>query len=102
MLNHLARKGELKVVRRGGPRQRTLYCAGEDLLSVDTLQPGRWVGPPPVEQPESGEITLKQWIAEEAERTCMSFRAIEGRFGRGKYPNLPIRRVNSRTIFVKP
>lgn len=46
------------------------------------------------------EIPLKQWIAEEAARANRSPRWVFQRFSAGLYPNLTIRRVNKRVVFV--
>ena len=46
------------------------------------------------------EIPLKQWIAEEAQRKSLSEDAIHQRKQRGLYPDLKLRRVNKRVIFV--
>jgi len=52
-------------------------------------------------EPKPDEIPLKVWIANEARRSGMNYRAVEGRFGRGKYPHLNVRRVNARVIYVQ-
>lgn len=49
----------------------------------------------------AGEIPLKQWIHEEAEREGRSVRTIEHRlWWRDWYPNLQFRRANKRTVYV--
>lgn len=47
------------------------------------------------------EITLKQWLIEQAERESRSVSAIRERVYRGKYPDLKLRRVNSKVVFVQ-
>jgi|GEM_PF-5705859 len=46
------------------------------------------------------EISLKQWVVEEAIRSELTLKAVRSRLARGKYPHLKIRRVNRRIIFV--
>lgn len=46
------------------------------------------------------EIPLKQWRAEEAERCGIGQNAVDRRMAAGKYPNLKLRRVNKRVVFV--
>ncbi len=46
------------------------------------------------------EIPLKQWIAEESQRSGKSERTVETRVKLGLYPNLKLRRVNRRVVFV--
>lgn len=101
LLSHLKGRGELLVAQRGIRGLRpTFYFRSRTLLPVNTMQPGKW--PKRVaEPPGPGEIAFKEWLFQESQRTGLSVRAVRGRFNRGKYPDLPIRRVNSRTIFVK-
>ena len=55
----------------------------------------------PRNAPQPGEITLKQWVQTEAEYRHTTASAIHNRINRGCYPNLVLRRVNQRVIFVK-
>ncbi len=48
----------------------------------------------------SEEIQLKQWVIEEARRQGLSDRAIWCQMYRGKFPDLKLRRVNKRVVFV--
>lgn len=46
---------------------------------------------------------MKQWLAEEAQRTGMTITAIHNRLTRKPkkyYPNLKLRRVNKRVVYV--
>lgn len=47
------------------------------------------------------EIPMKQWRMEQAEREGCCENNIALRLARGKYPDLKIRRVNKRVVFVK-
>lgn len=46
------------------------------------------------------ELPLKQWIAAEASRLRCSIRTVESRLKIGAYPEIKIRRVNRRVVFV--
>ena len=46
------------------------------------------------------EIPLKQWVSEEADRSRVQPHVIRDRLSDGRYPRLPLRRVNKRVIFV--
>ena len=46
------------------------------------------------------EIPLKQWVSEEAARVRVQPHVIRDRLSDGRYPRLPLRRVNKRVIFV--
>ncbi len=48
-----------------------------------------------------GEVLLKVWVDEEAQRTGLKPTAVYNRIQRGKYPELKLRRVNARTIYVQ-
>ena len=50
--------------------------------------------------PLPNEIHLKQWLLEEAERKGISTKAVWYRLNRGKYPDVTVRRVNKRVVFV--
>lgn len=47
------------------------------------------------------EIPIKQWRAEEALRRGVTDSMISKRLKDGKYPDLKVRRVNSRVVFVQ-
>ena len=47
-----------------------------------------------------GEIPMKQWVHAEALREGVRPNAIYNRISRGLYPNMAVRRVNKRVIFV--
>lgn len=47
------------------------------------------------------EISMKQFVAKEAERLGVKSPAIFMRIKRGKYPDLKIRRVNARVVYVR-
>jgi hypothetical protein len=47
-------------------------------------------------------IPMKRWWIEEGKREGVSEHAIAQRIHKGKYPNLRVRRVNSRVVFVLP
>ena len=51
--------------------------------------------------PSDNEVTLKQWVVSESERDNVSPHAIHMRIQRGKYPNLILRKINRRVIFVR-
>lgn len=57
----------------------------------------RWISP---NQPKK-EIPLKQWVAEMAHNLGLTERAIHKRLKQGYYPNLQLRRVNQRVVFVR-
>jgi hypothetical protein len=44
---------------------------------------------------------MKQWRHEEAIREGVTDCAIANRLRRGKYPNLKIKRVNARVVYVE-
>jgi len=46
-------------------------------------------------------IPLKQWCAEEAVRSGVQPVTVYHRIYRGKYPWLPLKRVNKRVVFVE-
>ena len=46
------------------------------------------------------EIPLKQWIYEEAVRCGVKPSTIWGRYNRGKYPELKLRKINSAKVMV--
>jgi len=46
-------------------------------------------------------VPLKQWCAEEAIAESTTIRAIYHRLYRGKYPWLPLKRINKRVVFVE-
>lgn len=52
-------------------------------------------------QPGPGEVWFKEWIYTEAERDHVGPMAVYNRVYRGKHPDLQLRRVNRRVIFVK-
>lgn len=52
-------------------------------------------------QPCDGEITLREWIAIEAEIRGMSFRNAQSNYYRHKIPAPPLRRVNHHVIYVQ-
>lgn len=45
-------------------------------------------------------MPLKQWCAEEAMRLGLKPHNVWTRVSRGKYPHLPLVRVNKRVVFV--
>ena len=47
------------------------------------------------------EISLKQWVHDEAERTGLKPASIYNRLNKGKYPGLKLRKVNKRIIWVR-
>jgi hypothetical protein len=49
----------------------------------------------------NGEITMKRWLIEESARENVSPSAIAQRLSRGHYPDLRLRRVNQRVIYVR-
>lgn len=75
---------------------------------------GRKLGKPPApwqkyksvpkqdRQPKPGEITLKEWFFQEAQRLAVAVHIVQYRFYRNGYPNLKTRKVTNRTIFVCP
>lgn len=48
-----------------------------------------------------GEVALKVWVADEARRTGRTMAAIYKRIYSGCYPDMRLRRVNKRVVFVK-
>lgn len=51
-----------------------------------------------------GELPLKAWVMEEAERTGQSVAAIRGRLARNPakhFPHVEIIRINCRVVFVR-
>ena len=50
--------------------------------------------------PFEGELRLKTWVIGEAERCGVCEVAIHQRIKHNKYPDLVIRRVNKRVVFV--
>jgi hypothetical protein len=52
-------------------------------------------------QPRQGEVQMKVWVSDTAERLKTSPSAIWMRLYRGKL-NPPLRRINARLIYVKP
>lgn len=57
--------------------------------------------PTTVYDPLPGEVRMKEFIANETERTHLSASSISKRVCSGKYTNLIIRRVNRSVVFVK-
>lgn len=51
--------------------------------------------------PRSNEFPLKHWVLGEAAREGVKESAIYMRIRRGKYPELKLRRVNQRVVFVQ-
>jgi hypothetical protein len=52
--------------------------------------------------PRSGEVSLKAFVIDEADRHEVSHWAIRKRIARGRmYPHVRFRRVNRRTVWVK-
>lgn len=49
---------------------------------------------------QSDEITLKEWIGNEADRLGITIGAVRARFQRGKYPGVHVRRINKRVVMV--
>ena len=47
------------------------------------------------------EIPIKQWFVEEAERGGHTRDTVKGRYYRGKYPALRLRRTNKRVVVVQ-
>lgn len=78
------------------------------LLKARTLQPRKLLGKfnkfyvPKIYKTLPGEMQLKVWLIEEAQRLGVSENSVRHRFSDGKYPDLKVRRVNSRVIFVRP
>ncbi len=52
-------------------------------------------------QPLPGEITLREWKLAECKRRGVSESTVSKDYWRGCYPELKVRHVNSKTIFVK-
>lgn len=52
--------------------------------------------------PRRGEVRLKEWITDQAEKRGLNIRVAWMRFCRGKMKPKRIRRVTKRTIFVRP
>jgi len=50
--------------------------------------------------PRPGEVSLKTWLFDEAERQGVQAPAIWLRLRMGKYPGVTERRVNSKVIFL--
>ena len=48
------------------------------------------------------EVPMKQWRMTEAERLGLSETGVDYRLRSGKYPNLNVRRVNKRVVWVSP
>lgn len=48
------------------------------------------------------EVPFKEWITAEAKRAGVTASAIYNRISRGEYPDLKLRRVNRRVVFVIP
>lgn len=46
------------------------------------------------------EIPFKQWVIEEAERRGLGYHGIYHHFRVGRYPNITLRKVNQRVVFV--
>jgi hypothetical protein len=46
-------------------------------------------------------VPLKQWCAEEAQRSGVMPITIYHRIYRGLYPQLPLKRINKRVVFVE-
>jgi hypothetical protein len=61
----------------------------------------KYVYQPKVHIAEPGEIQMKNWISEQRSDTGLTKSAIVMRLKRGKYPNLTLRRVNQRVVFVR-
>jgi len=54
-----------------------------------------------VNAPQSGEVSLKDFVKDEAGRTGLGESAIYMRLNRGAYSGLEFRRVNRRVVFVR-
>lgn len=54
----------------------------------------------PEKRPRPGELYLKQWIVEEAQRLRVSEGTVFKRYKRGDYPNITVRKVNSNVVFI--
>ena len=52
-------------------------------------------------EPEQGEIYMKQWRLTEMERTGLSIGGVYRRLANGKYPQVRVRKVNPRVVFVR-
>lgn len=50
--------------------------------------------------PREGEIQLKQWVTEEAQRSGLSCGCVYDRLREGRYP-VTLRRVHARLVWVK-
>lgn len=57
--------------------------------------------PPVGYLPRDGEITLREWIAIEAEIRGKSFRATQADYYRNRFSAPPLRRVNHHVIYVQ-
>lgn len=51
--------------------------------------------------PEPGEMWIKEWSVNEMNRTGLGRTAIHQRLHGGKYPNVTLRKVNKRVVFVR-
>jgi hypothetical protein len=57
--------------------------------------------PPEYFLPRDGETPIKVWAMTISEREGISLASIWNRIKRGKYPNIVIRRVTGKVVFVK-
>ena len=69
-------------------------------LTIKRVNKTGYQSPPPP-QPLPGEMSLKAWIIDEAQRHCVCANAIRNRIRRGGYPNLVIRKVGRNQQWVK-
>lgn len=51
--------------------------------------------------PREGEVQLKQWVSEEAQRSGLSCGCVYDRLCEGRYP-VTMRTVHARLVWVKP
>lgn len=59
-----------------------------------------WQYQPRVHALLPGEMRLKVWLIDEAEREHSTTSAIAKRLTRGKYPSVKSRHINKRVVFV--
>ena len=52
-------------------------------------------------KPRPGEVQLKVWLQTEAARCGITESGVFQRLKRGKYPEVKVRRVNARVVFVR-
>lgn len=81
-----------------------LHYPDKPPVNCDSLRFHKWrhAKPNVDDGPHPGEVSAKYWATSEAERCSRTIGAIMSRLRRGKYPDLKLRRVNSRVIYITP